>query len=246
MKKLNLKAEKRKVTGRQVKKIRAEGLLPANLYGKKIKSLALQVNAKDFLMTYKQAGETGIVELNVDKDTKPHSIMIKNVQKHPVSDELLHVDFRQVDLTEKVQVAIPIEIIGQAPGVTKGGVLVNVMNEINVEALPMDLPDKFEVDISKLEEIGQFINVKTLKYDKTKVKLLVDDENQLIVKVEEPAKEEVEVKPVEAVPAEGTAAETAKPGEAKPEEAKEAVKPGAKPAAKTATKPEAKKPEAKK
>lgn len=259
MKKITLSAEKRKVLGRKVKKLRQEGILPASLYGKKIKSLALQVNTKDFLTVYKQAGETNLVELAIDKNSQPHSILISNVQFHPVSDSPLHVDFRQVDLKEKVQVAIPIEITGEAPGVTKGGVLVHVLNEINVEALPAELPDKFDVDVSKLEEIGQFLSVRDIKVDRTKIKLLVEDEEQLVVKVDAPAKEEVEVKPVEAAPAEGEAepgeakastgakALADKPagkGEAKPVEGKT---PEAKPvAAPAAAKPEAKKPEAKK
>jgi large subunit ribosomal protein L25 len=248
MKRLSLKAEKRNVFGRKVKKLRTQGLLPASLYGKKLKSLALQLSTKDFLAVYKQAGETSLVDLAIAKEEQPHAILIRNLQRHPVSSDLLHVDFRQVDLKEKVQVAIPIEVIGQAPGVTKGGVLVQVMNEINVEALPTDLPDKFTVDVSKLEEIGQSLSVKNLKHDKEKVKLLVEDETQLVVKVEEPAKEEVEEKPAEVVPAEGEVAAPAegeaKPAEGKPTEGKPAE--GKKPAAAPTAKPEAKKSEAKK
>lgn len=260
MKKISLSAEKRKILGRKVKKLRQTGLLPASLYGKKIKSLALQVNTKDFLAVYKQAGETNLVELTVDKGNQPHAILISNVQYHPVASTPLHVDFRQVDLKEKVQVAIPIEIIGEAPAVAKGGVLVHILNEINVEALPTDLPDKFVVDVSKLEEIGQTLSVKDIKADRNKVKLLVEDEEQLVVKVEEPAKEEVEVKPVEAAPAEGEAAAAepasakatagkgeAKTGEGKTPEGKTAGKPEAKPTATpTLGKPGAKKPEEKK
>lgn len=228
MKKLTLKAEKRKIFGRKVKKLRQKGILPANLYGKKIKSQALKVNLKDFLNVYKEVGETGIIQLFIDKKKEPYPVLIHNLQIHPVSDQPLHVDFHKVDLKEKVQVAIPIELIGEAPGVTKGGVLIQSTNEVEVEALPTDLPDKFEVDISKLKEIGQSIAIKDLKVDKTKVKILVEDENQLVVKVEEPRKEEEEEKPEEEeAPVEEGKEEEKKEEkeEKKPEEKKEEEKP---------------------
>ncbi len=206
VKKINLQADKRKIFGRGIKKLRKQGILPANIFGKDIKSLALQLDEKSFLAVYKQAGETSIIDLNIDKKIS-YPILITTVQYHPVTDALLHVDFRKIDLKEKVQVAVPIEIVGSAPGVVKGGVLVKIMSNIQVEALPTELPEKISIDISKLEEIGQSIAVKDLKIDSTKVKLLVEDENQLVIKIEEPAKEEVEEKPAETVAAEG--AETA-------------------------------------
>lgn len=228
MKKLTLKAEKRKIFGRKVKKLRQEEILPANLYGKKIKSLALQLNLKEFLAVYSQSGETSIIELAITKEEKIHSVLIHNLQIHPVSDAPLHVDFREIDLKEKVQVVIPIELSGEAPAVNKGGVLVLLLKEIQVEALPTDLPEKFVVDVNKLAEIGQSLSVKDLQYDKAKIKLLVEDENLLVVKIEEPAKEEVEEKPAEVTPVEGEEAgeagkegkEGTKPAEAKPTEAK--------------------------
>lgn len=231
MKKLGLKVEKRKVFGRKVKKLRQEGILPGNLYGKEIKSQALGVNLKEFLTVFKDAGETGIVELAVTGAKKPYPVLIHNLQLDPVSDNPLHVDFRKVDLKEKVQVNIPLELKSEAPAVTKGGVLVQIMDEIEVEALPTDLPDKFEVDISRLEEIGQSIEVKDLMVDKAKVKLLAE-ENQLIVKIEAPKEEEKEEKPAEAAP-------VTEEGEEQPAEGAE-VKPTEKPQEGKETKPEEK------
>lgn len=199
MKKVKLVAQQRKVFGRKVKKLRQEGVLPANIYGKNIKSQAVQVNLKDFLEVFKQVGETGIVEISLDKETKTRPALIHSLQRHAVTDQPLHVELRQITLTERVQVAIPIELIGEAPAVDKGGVLVQLLNEIEVEALPTDLLEKFVVDVSGLGEIGQSIAIKDLKVDKAKVKILVEDESQLVVKIEEPAKEEVEEKPTEEV-----------------------------------------------
>jgi large subunit ribosomal protein L25 len=203
MKKLVLKAEPRKILGRKVKSLRRDDVLPANVYGKKIKSEALKLGIKDFMEIYKQTGETGVVELQVQGKKEPYSVLIHNLQVHPVSDKPLHVDFRKIDLTEKVEVAIPVETVGEAPGAVKGGILVQVMNEIEVEALPTDLPEKFEVDVSKLEEIGQSILIKDLKVNKDKVKVLAGEE-QVVVKVEAPKKEEEEAPPAAEAPDEET------------------------------------------
>lgn len=193
--KIRLKVSPRSLLGRKVKKLRREGSLPANIYGRGIKSLAVQLPVKDFKAAHTQVGETGIIEVVVDKETKTRSVLIHNVHRHPVTDDYLHVDFHQVDLTKKVSVNIPIELVGEAPAVSKGGVLLQLLDEIEVEALPADLPEKFTIDVSQLEEIGQSINLKNIKVDTKKVKLLSDNLDELIVKIEEPAKEEE--KPVE-------------------------------------------------
>lgn len=196
--KLKLKVNSRKLTGRKVKQLRAQGTIPANIYGKGVKSVSIQQPLKDFAVAFKQVGETGILELVVDKETKTRPVLIHNVQQHPVTGEILHVDFRQVDLTEAVTVSIPIEISGTAPAITKGGVLIQLINEVEVEALPADLPDKFTLDASSLEEIGQGFSLKDLKVS-SKVKLLTENLEELVVKIESPTKEE-EVKPVEEAP----------------------------------------------
>lgn len=222
---IKLKVDLRKITGRKVKQLRRDQILPGNIYGKGTKSVAVQLPLKDFKPVFATAGETGIVAISVAKETKPRPVLIHNVHLDPVTDEFLHVDFHQVDLTQKVTVAVPIELIGEAPAVVQGGVLVQLLNEIEVEALPTDLPDKFAVDVSKLETIGQGITLKDLKVS-DKVKLMVENLDELVVKIEAPAKEEE--KPVEAeVPeAEAAAAEGEVPIEGEPaKEAKEEEKP---------------------
>src|SRR3990167_3101848 len=95
-----LKGEARKVLGRKIKNLRKEGILPGNVYGKKVKSESVQVNLKDFQKVYKEVGETGLLSLEVGKEKKP--VLIHNLQMQPVTDEPIHVDFLQVDLKEKV------------------------------------------------------------------------------------------------------------------------------------------------
>jgi len=253
--KITLKVTTRKITGRKIRNLRREGILPANIYGKDIKSQTVQLPTKDFKAAFKTAGETNIIEITLNKESKSRPVLIHNIHLHPVTDEFLHADFHQVDLTKKVTVDIPLEMIGEAPAVSKGGVLLQLMDEVEVEALPTDLPDKFEINVSKLEEIGQVINLKDLKVS-DKVKLMVDNLNELVVKIEEPTKEEEkpeEVKPEEeeAALAEGEEPEAkegeeAKPAEAKPEEGKpeakpEDKKPESKPAKDSKAKPKEKK-----
>ena len=108
-----LKAEVRKVFGRKIKKLRREGVLPANIYGKKIKSKAVQVGLHDFKKVFAESGETGVVEVKTNGDT--HPVLIHNVQLHPVTDEPIHVDFLQIDLKEKVTATVPIEFTGESP-----------------------------------------------------------------------------------------------------------------------------------
>ncbi|MBU0572635.1 50S ribosomal protein L25 [Patescibacteria group bacterium] len=195
MDKHTLKATKRKILGQKVKTLRKEGILPANIYGKKVKSLAIQIPLSEFEKVYKEAGETGIVEIAVDSTKRP--VLINNIQRHPVSDFPLHVDFLQIDLKEKVTADVPIDLIGESPAEKSGlGTVVQYINEIEVEALPANLPEKFEIDLSKLTEVDKAVLVKDLTVDTKKVEIKSDLE-QVLVKVEPPRKEEEIIAPVE-------------------------------------------------
>lgn len=242
--KLKLKLEPRKTLGRKVKALRHQGLLPGNIYGKGVKSLSVQTSLKEFSSVFSKAGETNIIELDVAKETKVRPALIHQVMVDPVSGQFLHADFHQVDLSQTVKVAVPIELTGEAPAVQQGGVLVQLLNEVEVEALPNDLPDKFTVDVSKLTEMNQGITLKELKAG-DKVKLMVESLDELVVKIDQPTKEEVAPPPAEEVPAEGEVAPAAE-GEAKPGEAAP-VKEGEKKAEapKAEAKPSEKKAEAK-
>lgn len=213
--KISLKSEKRDSFGRKVNRLRKEGKIPANIFGKKIKSEAIIVDKKEFTEIFEKAGETQIIDLG----GKP--VLVSNAQAHPVTGEYLHIDFRQVDLKEKIEAKVPVEIEGESPAEKQNfGVALQQLHEIEVEALPADLPEKIIVDISILTEVDQVIYVKDLKVNKD-VEIKTDMES-IVVKVEPPQKEEVvEVAPVVA---EGEAvAEGEKPaeGEAPKEEAKE-------------------------
>ncbi len=158
MKKHQLQAETRTITGRKVKKLRQSNLMPANIFGKHVKSQSVQVPMDKFLKTYQAAGETGLVDLQVGKDIK--TILIQNVQTHPLTSKPLHADFYQVDLKEKIHAQVPVVLVGTAQAVEqKLGVMLSLLDKIEVEALPMDLPEKIEVSVVKLAKIGDEIKV---------------------------------------------------------------------------------------
>ncbi len=223
MEKTTLKAKIRKTFGRKVKTLRREGALPANLYGRKIKSQPLQMSLGDFEKVFEKAGTTGVVELQIGTQTTP--ALIRNVQYHPVTDQPLHIDFYKIDLTKKVTATVPISLIGEAPAVEqKIGLLVNPLTEIKAQALPKDLPEKIEVDISSLDKIDSTILVKDLKVDTKKVEILTD-KGQTVAQIQPPQKEEEEEKPPETgpepvegeeAPVEGEEVEEAKARPARP------------------------------
>lgn len=215
--KITLKSEARDIFGRKVSRLRKAGKLPANIFGKNIESSAILVDYKEFSEVFEKAGETQIIDLS----GKP--VLVSNAQVDPVSGMYLHVDFRQVDLKEKIEAAVPVEVEGESPAEKQNlGTVVQQLHEIEVEALPADLPEKIVVDATLLTEVDQIIYVKDLKVSKD-VEIKTDIES-IVVKVEPPQKEEVvEVAPA---PAEGEGvapAEGEKPaeGEAPKEEAKD-------------------------
>lgn len=204
-----LKAETRTLFGRKTKQLRKKGIIPANIFGKKIKSLAIELESSVLLDTMRKAGETGLIHLKIKGDDKVHPVLVSGYAQDPVTDSMLHVDFHEVDLKQKTTATVPLKAVGESEAVKSGMVLVMFKNELEVEALPTDLPDSIEVDISSLTEVGATILAKDLKFDRSKVAVEIGDEEP-IATIQEPAKEEV----VEVAPAEGEVpADAAKPAE---------------------------------
>jgi len=217
-----LKVEKREVFGRKVKNLRKQGTLPANIYGKKIKSLAVQLPKEDFLDVFEEGGEAELLYLRVKGEKEKRPVLVSNVQIHPVSGEVLHVDFQQVDLSQETTVEVPLKFVGESPAVKEGkGMLLELVNEIQLTCLPTNIPREIEVDISVLKEADQQLMVKDLKLPKN-VKTEIDPE-EAICKIEPPkatAEEIEEEKQAEAEAEAGAEAEAEK-GEEVPAEEKE-------------------------
>lgn len=209
---LTLKASVRTIIGKKVKKLRREGIIPANIFGPDIKSQSISIDHKDFLKIFRQAKETGVIYITVDKGELP--VLTRSVHRHPVSDMILHVDFRKVDLKQKIEASVPIKVMGEAPAVSeKSGVLILQHDHLQVESLPEDLPAEIEIDISGLTEIGAEVKVGDLK--KSGNFEIKDEPEKLILSItahkEESLEPEVaveaEAEGEEAPAAEGEAAE---------------------------------------
>ena len=216
MKHPQLKSEVRTVLGKKIKKLRREGLLPANVYGKGLNSTAIQVKVADFDKVYKETGETGLIDLEFDGKTKP--VLVKSLQMNYASSTPLHVDFFQVNLKEKVKAVVPVVLVGEAKAVIdKVGLLLQTLSDVEVEALPDKLPENVEINIEHLAELGEQVTVGDLKVSEDVT--ILTDAGQTIAKVNELVVEEVEPEaPAEGE--EGAEGETAE-GEAGEGETKE-------------------------
>lgn len=206
-----LVAEVRNITGKKVKNLRKTGWTPATVYGKDFESQSIQVNTVELGKVFDEVGESGLIDLMIGD--KKYPILFRNPQYHPLEGNLIHVDGYKVNLKEKITATVPIEFVGESPAVKAGNVLIEVTDEIEVEALPADLPEKIEVDISKLENLEDQITVADLmvEKDKVEIKTAID---QVVVKLEEP-KEEVIEEPVVA-PGDVPATEQKAPEEGEP------------------------------
>ena len=159
---MELQAQKRTQLGRIVSALRKKNMIPAELYGRGLENLHLTLSKKDFTKVFKQAGENTIV--NVLVDDKKYPVLINDVSYNHVSDEVESVDFYQVRMDEKIKLGVPLEFFGVSSAVKeKNGLLVKSLQELEIEALPTDIPHDIKVDISKILEIGQSIYVKDLQ-----------------------------------------------------------------------------------
>ncbi|MDP1689288.1 MAG: 50S ribosomal protein L25 [bacterium] len=173
--------------------LRAEGLIPAELYGHGVANLHLKVKTKDFQKAFKEAGESTLITLVIDEEKRP--VIITDVKTDPVKGNVIHADFYQVRLDEKIKAHVPIILLGVSAGVKeKGGILIHVMREIEVEALPADLPHDFKIDISGLDDINKSLHVSDLTALKG-VEFMADPET-VIATVSSHVEEVVEVAPV--------------------------------------------------
>ncbi len=164
MNRIPLKATEREILGKKVAKLRREGFLPAHVFGNKVETEHVTVKLADFKKVYDEAGETGLIDLRIGEE-KVRPVLIREVQVHAVTNAPLHIDFYQVNLKEKVAVAVPIELIGEEAEIVHKGeaVLIQPMTEVQVEALPAELPEKIVVDTTSLQAIDDAITVAQLQ-----------------------------------------------------------------------------------
>lgn len=210
---LELKVEKRTTKGKKVmKRLREERQIPAILYGHKLDNVMLCFEEGQFARIL----NTGARMVRLTFDDKKESVLIKDIQYDYISDRVIHVDFSRIDLDERIRLRIPIELFGESIGVKEGGVLTYVMKDVEVECLPIAIPEKIRVNISDLN-LGKAIHVKELPVPEGIQ--YISDPDAVIVSVHQPASEKV-------VPEEELLAEpeviTKKPKEGEEAEAKSA------------------------
>lgn len=164
MERVELKTESRSVLGKQVKRLRREGWVPAIVFGAKINSIPIQIDERDLALALGTAGSTALIDLYVDDDKEPHTVLAREIQRDILTSRLQHVDFYQVQLDQKVKTSPRLEVVGVSPLVDSGeAVLVQVLNQLEVECLPGDLIDSIEVDISSLETFDDSVVIGDLK-----------------------------------------------------------------------------------
>lgn len=180
MEQIELSAATRDILGKKVRFLRRQGLTPANLYGRNVKSTALQVDTTQLKHTLAKAGKSSLVALKVDSAKRPKMVIIRDIQREPLTGGLLHVDLYQIKMEERIKIEVSLLFVGEAPAIRdRGGILVQNMTSVEVECLPANMPHNIEVDLSVLTELDQAVHVKDLSVDEG-VTILTDPEQSII------------------------------------------------------------------
>ena len=194
---LELEARKREVVGKKLKSLRAQGAIPAIVYGKKLAPLQLFIDKKVFVKTIlgSEAGMNAIVNLKVTElKGQPLAVLTHEIQRNPLTDEILHIDFRQIVMDEMIKIKVPIELTGLPTGVKDdGGVLIHGLREVEIECLPGNIPDKFSLDVAALK-IGDSLHVSDIK-TVDKVKILTNP-SEMVANCSPPTKGEEVAAPI--------------------------------------------------
>ena len=198
MEQFELNVAPRQIIGKQVRALRRAGQVPVNLYGRGMKPMALQVDAKSATRVLSRTGQSRLINLNVPGRPQPQIVLAREIQREPITGSLYHVDFLAVSMTERIKVQIQVVLTGESPAAQRGeGVLVHALTNLEIECLPGDLMDAIRVDVSTLDKVDAQITVKDLQVSEG-IKILADPDD-MVVRVT-PAREEKveEVAPVAA------------------------------------------------
>jgi large subunit ribosomal protein L25 len=223
MDKIELKVANREILGKKVKHLRRQGITPVHVFGHGIESLALQCDTKELERVLGQAGQTRLVSLRLAKEKKPRTVVVREFDRDWRRGELVHVDFYQVRMEEKIRLEIPVVLIGEAPALkAKTNMLDHELATFTVECLPAKIPDSIEVDISFLTELDQTIRVKDITLDKDIT--VLNNPDLVVAKISLRPVEKVEEKVVEEVVEAEAKAEVAEEAAEAPKETTPAEK----------------------
>ena len=208
----------RSVLGKRAKRLRRDGIMPANIYGRGLESVAVQLPYRGAATIMSEHGLNSLIEIEIEGEDTRRSVVVRSVQRHPLTREIQHVDFYQVDLTRQMQAMVPITLTGVAPAVhTYQGVVITGADHVSVQALPADIPGHLEISIDGLEEVDDQLTVGEL--DLPAGITMMTEPDIMIVRVQAPRKIEDAVEEAELL--EGEEGELAEGEEAPDGEASE-------------------------
>ena len=199
-KQVTLNAQRRTVLGKQVKHLRRDGILPANVFGHQQESQAIQVDAHEMERALKTHGPTQLYKLVIAPDGHEDTVIVRHITRQPASNVIQHIDFFHVQMTERMRAKAPIRLVGEAPAVRLlDGVLIQSLDYAEVEALPADLPDALELDISDMSDLNTSRHASALKPPRNVTLLTPADEIVVTIQAPRVAIEEI---PAAEIPAE--------------------------------------------
>lgn len=182
MEQIELQASDREIQGRKVRFLRRQGIIPVHLFGHNIESVALQCDAAQLQRVLAQAGKTRLINLKLDKAKRPRNVVVREIQRDLLTGGLLHVDFYQVRMAEKIKVEVPIVPVGEAPALRlKENMLLQGLNNLTIECLPDKIPASIEVDLNLLTEAEQAIHVRDITLGEGFA--ILNDPEHVVVKI---------------------------------------------------------------
>jgi large subunit ribosomal protein L25 len=177
-----LEISRREVMGKAVKRLRKEGIIPANIFGHNEASMAIQIDAGAFERLRRSHGSRSVLTLRMSGTKSTQTALIRHVQREPHTSKIIHVDFFRVSLSERIRVKVPLHFTGEAPAVkTENGVMLHLLDAIEIECVARDIPEYLEVDVSGLTEIDAILHASDVKLPANFT--LITDPEEGIVKV---------------------------------------------------------------
>ena len=188
---VTFEAKKRDVLGKKAQKFRREGLIPGVLMERRRDSVPLLLDKLSFLKTYREAKDVAVADLNLGDES--YKVIVSELQLDPISGDVIHINFRKIHEGEKITTTVPIRFEGTSEALERGeGLLLTLLDELEIETLPKYLPSEATVAISSLTEIGDSLKIKDLDIDLENVQILGHESDDLVAKLEEPEMEELE------------------------------------------------------
>jgi large subunit ribosomal protein L25 len=157
----DLSARPRTLLGKKVSRLRRQGRVPCNIYGRNVASTAIDVEAAELRHIVRTVGHTGLVRISLDAGA-PRTALIRQIQREAVTGQFLHIDFQEVSLTERMSVRVPVALVGRAPVADFGGLINQALDHVEVECLPSDIPSHFELDVSNIATTDAVLHVSDL------------------------------------------------------------------------------------